>query len=72
MTRARSGRADLIVSALAAYRLSRTEAVAAEGRRAAAKTRGRIHLPTFALAMTSGQRLAGDPEECETCEPDGA
>ena len=62
MTKARSSRADLILSALAAYQVSRKEAAAAAGRRGAANPRRLIHLPSFALAMTSGQGLAGDPE----------
>jgi hypothetical protein len=66
MTKARSSRADLIVSALAAYQLSRKEAAASAGRTGAAKTRRLIHLPSFALTLSTGQGLAGDPEKRET------
>jgi hypothetical protein len=66
MTKARSSQADLIVSALAAYQLSRKEAAAGAARTGAANTRRLIHLPTFALTLSTGQGLAGNPEERET------
>ena len=66
MTKARGSRAEIILATLSAYQLSRKEAAAAAGRRAVANPRRLIHLPSFALAMTSGPGFAGDPEECET------
>ena len=65
MTKARGDAADLILSALAAYRLSRKKPAGRGREPTPADKRRLIHLPSFALTLASGTALPGDPEECE-------
>jgi hypothetical protein len=71
MTKARSGAADLIRSALGVYRVC-VKGPTARGKEASAATSEarRFHLPTFAAIVRTGQALPGDPEECEASPED--